>query len=287
MNSNTRNESTTAIHTSLSNNPDDENITSFDNNVHFGLDSCSTNHACNGISLFLKDTITEVMDSGILGVGGVANVAKKGTIRFKIIDSYGKESIIDLENVFWVENCPRNVISIDQWGEEKDDDATLLCKSRHSMLAWDNDEHGKMIYHPHHCRMPLMGVSVLNKRSCKECHATQHASFLIDNRSPASWTEEVLKDEMQKEQLSLLNSENISKDQQSNFDIQSKFRLGQAIHWKIKDETKTARTTSQPKIVRDEIVFVIQILNSDSTFTARQKALELLEKTQLLFYLLS
>ena len=113
MNSNTRSESMAAIHTSLSNNPDDENTTSFDDDVCFGLESCSTNHACNDVSLFLKDTITEVMDSGILGVGGVASVTKKGTIRIKIICSRGKESIIDLENVFWVENCPRNAISID------------------------------------------------------------------------------------------------------------------------------------------------------------------------------
>ena len=102
MNPNTRIESMPAIHTSLSSNPDDEDITSFDDNVYFGLDSCSTSHVFNDVSLFLKDAITEVMDSGILGAGGVENVTKKGTIIFKIIDSYGKESIVNLESVFWV-----------------------------------------------------------------------------------------------------------------------------------------------------------------------------------------
>ena len=75
-------------------NPNDENHVrcSFDETTtEFGLDSCASTHMCNDISMFLPESLVDLTNVGVGGIGGVSPIEKKGTITFNIVDEEGMQ----------------------------------------------------------------------------------------------------------------------------------------------------------------------------------------------------
>eukprot|EP00957_Ditylum_brightwellii_P202660 15331192-Ditylum_brightwellii.AAC.1 len=81
--------------------------------IEFGLDNCCTNHVCCHKRLFKE--MREAPDGvGILVIGGVRKPEGIGTVVFQLTDSTGDVHQIELENVLYIPDAPRNLISITQ-----------------------------------------------------------------------------------------------------------------------------------------------------------------------------
>ena len=65
----------------------EQHVTPFDNTICLGLDGYSTTHTRNVMNMFLKQAITEVIDSNALGDRGLARVTKKVTVHLKLSTS--------------------------------------------------------------------------------------------------------------------------------------------------------------------------------------------------------
>eukprot|EP00957_Ditylum_brightwellii_P052223 3960347-Ditylum_brightwellii.AAC.1 len=93
--------------------------------IEFGLDNCCTNHVCCHKRLFkeMREAPNEV---GILIIGGVRKPEGIGTVVFQLTDIMGDVYQVELENVLYIPDAPKNLILIAQWSEEKDNNCIIL-----------------------------------------------------------------------------------------------------------------------------------------------------------------
>ena len=78
--------------------------------IEFGLDCCATSHIMNDLSLFIPDTIIELKNNGVKGIGRTVIIPKRGDV--EIFCSNGKKHKHILRNVSYVPDSPKNLISI-------------------------------------------------------------------------------------------------------------------------------------------------------------------------------
>eukprot|EP00957_Ditylum_brightwellii_P167331 12738922-Ditylum_brightwellii.AAC.1 len=93
--------------------------------VVFGLDNCCNNHICKVRKLF-KELREAPIGKRVLGIGGVCKLEGIGTIIFQVTDDEGRVSSIELENVLYIPNTPKNLISITQWSEDRQDNCRVF-----------------------------------------------------------------------------------------------------------------------------------------------------------------
>ena len=105
---------------------------------------------------------------GVKGVGGIAEAVGMGTIRFWIKDESGESEEITLHNVIYLPDCPKNLISITRWSEDRGDNCGIFSRGKYSIFLWNDDRSKKVIYHPPDCPIPLMSV---NEGEIDQCHA--------------------------------------------------------------------------------------------------------------------
>ena len=115
---------------------------SFDETTtEFKLDSCASTHICNDISMFLTESLVDLTNIGVGGIGRVSLIEKKGMIRFNIVDEESIQEDILLTNVCYMRTSPHNLISISQWDENRNDNPLLLCRGKYSWFVWHNLHH--------------------------------------------------------------------------------------------------------------------------------------------------
>ena len=68
-----------------------------------------------------------------------------------------------LENVIYLPEETKNLISIAQWDENKDDDYEICCKEKFSVFYWNDYSTSKKILHRLDCRIPLMAVNDMDE----------------------------------------------------------------------------------------------------------------------------
>eukprot|EP00957_Ditylum_brightwellii_P145058 11048066-Ditylum_brightwellii.AAC.1 len=81
--------------------------------IEFELDNCCTNYMCCHKWL-LKEMRLAPEENGILSIGGVQKPEGIGIVVFQLTDSMGKVHHIKLENVLYIPDAPKNLISITQ-----------------------------------------------------------------------------------------------------------------------------------------------------------------------------
>ena len=127
--------------------------------VEFGMDNCCTHHVCRDKSLFVND-IRPIPDGiQILGVGGFSKPEGIGTIKMTIKDSRREDHNIILDNVYFVPEAPKNLISISQWSRDQADDCAIISRGKYSTFMWGGDKFQKSIPHSPECSIPLMLVN--------------------------------------------------------------------------------------------------------------------------------
>eukprot|EP00957_Ditylum_brightwellii_P208433 15357415-Ditylum_brightwellii.AAC.1 len=126
--------------------------------IKFGLDNCCTNHVCCHKRLFRE--MREAPDRvGILGVGGVRKPEGFRTVVFQLTDSMVGVHQIELENVLYIPDAPKNLMSIAQWSEERKDNCGILSQGTYSIFMWKEDAYQKLVLHPISCKIPMMQVN--------------------------------------------------------------------------------------------------------------------------------
>jgi hypothetical protein len=116
----------------------------------------------------------------ILGIGGVRMPAGIGTIVIQITNNKGETSVIELENVFYVPDVPKNLISISQWSKEYKDNCGILSRGTYSIFMWEQDANQKLVPHPVNCRIPMMQVNEGGPNPM-EAFTAEHINCLHDN----------------------------------------------------------------------------------------------------------
>eukprot|EP00957_Ditylum_brightwellii_P208704 15358599-Ditylum_brightwellii.AAC.1 len=111
----------------------------------FGIDKCTTGCVCKNKHLFkeLRETPPGV---GIVSIGGISKPSGIGTIVFTITESKGASHEITLENVLYIPDTPKNLISVTKWAEDRKDNYGILNRGTCSIFMWEKDELQKLIY---------------------------------------------------------------------------------------------------------------------------------------------
>ena len=81
--------------------------------TEFGTDNCATRHICYQEELYIGE-IREIGNVGVKGISGSAVAAGIGTVQFTIKDSKGEQKVVTLENVMYLPQASKNLISIAQ-----------------------------------------------------------------------------------------------------------------------------------------------------------------------------
>ena len=105
-------------------------------------------HVCSQPELFttMSEPPTRIAVKGIAGSSTAEGV---GSVRFSIVDSNDNEHTIDLENVIYLPNAAKNLISTSQ----------ILSRGTYSIFLWGNDRFSKVINHHPGCAIPLLAVN--------------------------------------------------------------------------------------------------------------------------------
>ena len=93
-------------------------------------------------------TSLEILGMSVRGGGrgsGTALAAGNGTVKFTFRDSEDNIETIRLDNVIYVPKAVKNIISIAQWSEDRDDDYGMLSGGNLFLFFWDNDKKVKRI----------------------------------------------------------------------------------------------------------------------------------------------
>ena len=96
-------------------------------NTEFGTDNCATHHICHEKLLFVGE-IRPISNIGVKGIAGSAKAEGIGTIEFVILDDNKEEHKIRLENVIYLPQAAKNLISISQWSKDKKDNCGVLSR---------------------------------------------------------------------------------------------------------------------------------------------------------------
>ena len=122
------------------------------------MDNCTTFHVCKDKFLFIGE-IRPCPNIRVKGVSGIAIAAGIGTIRFTITSKTGEHNEITLDNVIYLPESPKNLISISRWSRDRGDDCGILSRGEYSIFLWDNDNSQKLIHHTYECPIPIMTVN--------------------------------------------------------------------------------------------------------------------------------
>ena len=125
--------------------------------TEFGTDNCATHHICSLLNLFVN--MRPAPKVGVTGVAGSTMASGIGTIMFTITDDDGIKHKITLEDVIYLPESAKNLISTSKWSSDKHDNCGILSRGKFSIFMWDNDNNKKHIVHPPDCQIPLMPVN--------------------------------------------------------------------------------------------------------------------------------
>ena len=104
-----------------------------DHRTKFGVDNCATRHIYSKKELFVGEINTPT-NIGVKGISGSFRKIGLGNISFTIKDDKNKINEIMLENVIYLPEETKNLISIAQWDEDKDDDCEICSKGKFSVF---------------------------------------------------------------------------------------------------------------------------------------------------------
>ena len=105
------------------------------------------------------DEIRQCPNIRVKWVSGIATTAGLGKIRFTITSKTWEHKEITLDNVIYLPESPKNLISISRWSRDRGDDCGILSRGEYSMFLWDNDESQKLIHHSYEWPIPIMTVN--------------------------------------------------------------------------------------------------------------------------------
>eukprot|EP00957_Ditylum_brightwellii_P036750 2783001-Ditylum_brightwellii.AAC.1 len=66
---------------------------------------------------------------------------------------------VELEDVLYIPDAPKSLISIAQWSEERKDNCGILSQGTYSIFMWKEDAHQKLVSHLIPCKIPIMPVN--------------------------------------------------------------------------------------------------------------------------------
>ena len=137
---------------------DDNTKVSFSSEpTEFGTDNCATHHICSRLELFTS--MRPAPSIGVTGVAGSMMASGVGTIQFDLLDSNNKRHTITIDNVIYLPESAKNLISTAQWALDKRDDCGVLSRGTYSVFMWNHDQHRKYIPHSPSCPIPMMPVN--------------------------------------------------------------------------------------------------------------------------------
>ena len=135
-----------------------DNFSFLDKPTKLAMDNCATFHVCKDKNVFIGD-IKESPNIRVKGVSGTSQASGIGKIKFTITDKEGRLKEILLENVIYLPESPKNLISISRWSRDQKDDCGIMSRGQYSIFLWEHDECQKLIHHRHNCPIPIMTVN--------------------------------------------------------------------------------------------------------------------------------
>ena len=215
--------------------------------TEFGTDNCATHHICNNLALFIGE-IRKVTNIGVKGVGGVAEAVGMGTIRFWIKDENGESEEITLHNVIYLPDCPKNLISITRWSEDRDDNCGIFSRGKYSIFLWNDDRSKKVIYHPPDCPIPLMSV---NEGEIDRCNAFLAGTPFKGDICPYIDT--------------LTGKDTLTEVAQQTTEEGLYLPVGSIVRWSDKNKMKLCSITKTSEVnENNEATTKIRVMNSDT-----------------------
>ena len=100
-------------------NPEDYTFTFDTSQTEFGTDNCATHHVCSQRELFVE-LRTPDKEIGVRGVSGSSTAAGIGTVIFNLKDDDGRQHKIKLNNVVYLPDSAKNLLSIAQWSTDRE-----------------------------------------------------------------------------------------------------------------------------------------------------------------------
>ena len=161
--------------------------------TEFGTDNCATHHICSLLNLFVN--MRPAPKVGVTGVAGSTMASGIGTIMFTITDDDGIKHKITLEDVIYLPESAKNLISTSKWSSDKHDNCGILSRGKFSIFMWDNDNNKKHIVHPPDCQIPLMPVNEADDafvlfNETHAAHFTDNSLLMPDGVYPQAYTSE-------------------------------------------------------------------------------------------------
>ena len=89
-----------------------------------------------------------VTKADLTSVAGITIASGISTIMFTITDDNGLKYKITLEDVIYLPESAKNLISTSKWASDKEDNCGVLSRGKFSVFMWDNDNKKKHIIHP-------------------------------------------------------------------------------------------------------------------------------------------
>ena len=76
---------------------------------------------------------------GVKGINSVTLAEGIGSVRFELEDDDGKAHEIVLKNVLYLPEASKNLISILQSSDERNDNCGIMPRGNHFLFMWNND----------------------------------------------------------------------------------------------------------------------------------------------------
>ena len=166
-----------ALHNTSTKTEDNTKMSFGSEPTEFGTDNCATHHICSRLDLFTS--MKSASTVGVTGVVGSIMASGIGTIQFTLLDSHNKRHVIKIDNVIYLPESAKNLISTSQWASDKKDDCGVLSRGTYSVFMWDHDKHQKYIPHAPSCPIPMMPVNETDETFA--LFNTSHSSSFPDN----------------------------------------------------------------------------------------------------------
>ena len=84
---------------------------------------------------------------GVKGVSGSTMASGTETIKFVLKDDNGTKQKVQLDDVTYLPESAKTLISVSKWSEDKGNDCGVVSRGRFSIFMWDNDDNTKRIEH--------------------------------------------------------------------------------------------------------------------------------------------
>ena len=146
-----------ALHNSNAQSSDISNISFTCEATEFGTDNCATHHICSQLNLFTS--MRPANSIGVTGVAGSKPASGIGTVEFILKDDNNVKHNIKIDDVIYLPESTKNLISTSRWALDKKDNCGVLSRGTYSVFMWDHDNCTKQIQHSPSCPIPLMPVN--------------------------------------------------------------------------------------------------------------------------------